>query len=81
SPAAGQLEPEPNQTRFERQDAPDPEARPYTAAEQTGRGRIDSLTVVLSGEMIDLIFEKAGLDRPLDLDEGTLLDALGRALS
>lgn len=80
SPAGGQLEPEPNRTRFERQDAQEPEARPDTAAEQTDRGRIDSLTVVLSGEMIDLIFEKAGLDRPLDLDEGALLDALGRAL-
>ncbi|WP_312283443.1 ParB/RepB/Spo0J family partition protein [Candidatus Igneacidithiobacillus taiwanensis] len=81
SPAADQLESEPNRTRFERQDAQEPEARPDTAAEQTDRGRIDSLTVVLSGEMIDLIFEKAGLDRPLDLDEAALLDALGRALS
>ena len=81
NPATDRLEPEPNQTRFERQDAPDPKARPYTAVEQASRGRSDSLTVELPGDLIALIFEKAGLVRPLDLDRDTLLDALGRALS
>ncbi|MBU2819837.1 chromosome partitioning protein ParB, partial [Acidithiobacillus caldus] len=75
------LEPEIDQPRFERQDASDPVASPYTAVEQASRGRSDSITIELPGELIALIFEKAGLARPLDLDRDTLLDALGRALS
>ncbi|WP_348550649.1 ParB/RepB/Spo0J family partition protein [Acidithiobacillus sp.] len=81
NPETDRLETESDQPRFERQDALDPIASPYTAMEQASRGRSDSLTVELSGELIALIFEKAGLARPLDLDRNTLLDALGRALS
>lgn len=83
SPAGGQLDPEPNRTRFERQDASGPGAAvpESTTAERTSCTRSDSMTVELPGDLIALIFEKAGLDRPLDLEEGTLLDALGRALS
>uniref|UniRef100_UPI0031FE760E ParB/RepB/Spo0J family partition protein n=1 Tax=Acidithiobacillus sp. TaxID=1872118 RepID=UPI0031FE760E len=81
NPATDRLEPEPDQPRFERQDASDPVASPYAAVEQASRGRGDSLTVELPGDLIALIFEKAGLIRPLDLDRATLLGALGRALS
>ncbi|MBU2801495.1 ParB/RepB/Spo0J family partition protein [Acidithiobacillus caldus] len=81
NPETDRLEPEIDQPRFERQDASDPVASPYTAVEQASRGRSDSLTIELPGELITLIFEKAGLARPLDLDRDTLLDALGRALS
>ncbi len=83
SPAAGQLDPESNQPRCERQDASGPGAavQEPTAAERTSRTRSDSMTVELPGDLIALIFEKAGLDRPLDLDRDTLLEALGRALS
>ncbi|MBU2764456.1 ParB/RepB/Spo0J family partition protein [Acidithiobacillus caldus] len=81
NPETDRLEPEIDQPRFERQDASDPVASPYTAVEQASRGRSDSITIELPGELIALIFEKAGLARPLDLDRDTLLDALGRALS
>jgi ParB family chromosome partitioning protein len=81
NPATDQLEPEPGQSRFERWDTSDQVASPYTAVEQASRGRSDSFTVELPGDLVALIFEKAGQARPLDLDQDILLDALGRALS
>jgi ParB family chromosome partitioning protein len=83
SPVTDRSEPESNQPKFEKQDASGPGAvapEPM-AAERTNRTRSDSLTIELPSDLIARIFEKAGLDRPQDLDRDTLLDALGRALS
>ncbi len=83
SPVTDRSEPESNQPRFERQNASGPGAvaQEPTTAERTSSARCDSFTVELPSDLIALIFEKAGLDHPLDLDQDTLLDALGQALS
>ncbi|MGC8467932.1 MAG: ParB/RepB/Spo0J family partition protein [Acidithiobacillus sp.] len=83
SPITDRSEPEDDQPISKRKDASGPGAvdDEPTAAERTNRARSDFFTVVLPSDLIALIFDKAGLARPLDLDQDTLLDALGQALS